>query len=157
MVLLLGELGAELGGSEYLKRIHKTKKGAPPKMDLENAKRIHAAVLKFIKQGWVKSAHDCSEGGLAAALAECCISNGDALLGATIELPVSAAALFGETQSRIVLSATPANAAKILASGLPVARLGVTGGAALQIGSLQWPVTELRNTWWSAIGKVMDR
>ncbi|MEI8315788.1 MAG: AIR synthase related protein, partial [Verrucomicrobiota bacterium] len=157
VVLLLGELGAELGGSEYLKRIHKTKKGAPPKMDLANAKRIHDAVLNFIKQGWVKSAHDCSEGGIAVALAESCMSNGDATIGATIELPVSAAALFGETQSRIVLSATPANAAKILASDLPVARLGVTGGEVLQIGALQWPVAKLRTAWWCAINKVMDR
>jgi len=55
------------------------------------------------------------------------------------------------------LSATPVNAAKILAAGVPVARLGVTGGDELKIGSLQWPVAKLRNTWWSAIGKVMDR
>ena len=162
VVLLLGELGAELGGSEYLKRIHKIKKGAPPKMDLANAKRIHAAVLNFIHQGWVKSAHDCSEGGLAVALAECCISNpanagSAAMLGAKIAAPVSAAALFGETQSRIVLSATPAHAAKILASGLPIARRGVVGGDTLAIGRLTWPVAQLRTAWWSAIGKVMDR
>jgi len=157
VVLLLGELDAELGGSEYLKRIHKIKKGAPPKMDLANAKRIHDAVLNFIRQGLVKSAHDCSEGGLAVALAECCMTNGDAMLGATIELPVSAAALFGETQSRVVLSVTPANATKILAAGLPVTRLGVVGGDALQIGRLTWPVTKLRTAWWLAIGKVMDR
>jgi len=157
VVLLLGELGAELGGSEYLKRIHKIKKGAPPRLDLANAKRIHDAVLEFIHHGWVKSAHDCSEGGLAVALAECCMSNGDALLGATIELPISAAALFGESQSRVVLSATPANAAKILAAGLPVTRLGVTGGDVLQIGRLTWPVAKLRAAWWHAIGNVMDR
>lgn len=90
------------------------------------------------------------------ALAECCITNGDALLGATIELPVSAAALFCETQSRVVLSATVANAAKIMASGLPVTRIGVTGGAALQIGPLTWPVAKLRTAWWSAIGNVMN-
>ena len=162
VVLLLGELGAELGGSEYLKRIHKIKKGAPPKMDLANAKRIHAAVLNFIHQGWVKSAHDCSEGGLAVALAECCISNpanggGAAMLGAKIASPVSAAALFGETQSRIVLSATPAHAAKILAAGLPITQLGVVGGKNLSIGCLTWPVEKLRSAWWSAIGKVMNR
>ena len=72
-------------------------------------------------------------------------------------VPISAAALFGETQSRVVLSATPANAVKILASGLPVARLGVVGGATLKLGRLSWPVAQLRTAWWSAIGKVMDR
>ena len=165
VVLLLGDLGAELGGSEYLKRIHKIKKGAPPKMDLANATRIHAAVLDFIHKGWIKSAHDCSEGGLAVALAECCMSNGDTLTGAEIDLRLVtgrlAAILFGETQSRIVLSATPANAAAILNSGLPVMRLGVVAGKQLKIRTgkkaLAWDVTALRESWWNAIGKVMDR
>lgn len=157
IILLLGDLGGELGGSEYLKRIHKLKAGTPPKMDLAHAKRISDACLDFIRQGWVKSAHDCSEGGIAVALAESCMSNGGALIGATIDLPVSAAALFGETQSRIVLSATPGNAGKILASGLPVQKIGTTGGDTLKIGALSWPVSKLRDAWWNAIGHVMDR
>ena len=156
VVLLLGELGGELGGSEYLKRIHKLKKGAPPKMDLAHARRIHEACLDFIRQGWVKSAHDCSEGGLAVALAECCIANGDNLVGATIDLPITAAVLFGESQSRIVLSATPENAERILGSELPVTRLGLTGGTALRIGRLTWDICKLRHAWWQAIGRVMD-
>jgi len=153
VVLLLGELGGELGGSEYVKRIHKLKKGPPPKMDLAHAKRIHDACLNFIRQGWVQSAHDCSEGGLAVALAECCFAG----VGATVELPVTAAALFGESQSRIVLTASPENAEKILASGLPVTRLGVTGGNQLRIGRLAWDVARLRKVWWNAIGRVMER
>ncbi|MEI6085812.1 MAG: AIR synthase related protein, partial [Verrucomicrobiota bacterium] len=157
IVLLLGDLGAELGGSEYLKRIHKLKKGAPPKMDLANAKRINDACLDFIRKGWVKSAHDCSEGGIAVALAECCMSNGDALVGATIDLPVAATTLFGETQSRIVISASPGNAGKILASGLPVQKIGVTGGDQLKIGPLAWPVAKLRDAWWNAIGRLMNQ
>ena len=78
-------------------------------------------------------------------------------IGATVELPVSAAALFGETQSRIVISATPGNAGKILASGLPVQKIGVTGGDKLGIGNLSWPVAKLRDAWWNAIGRLMDR
>jgi phosphoribosylformylglycinamidine synthase len=156
VVLLLGDLGAELGGSEYLKRIHKTKKGAPPRMDLAYAKRIHDAVLDFIRQGWVKSAHDCSEGGVAVALAECCMTNGDAMLGATVDLPATAAALFGESQSRVVLTASPANAEKILASGLPVTKLGMVGGDQLRIGKLSWAVVKLCEAWWNAIGRVME-
>jgi phosphoribosylformylglycinamidine synthase len=155
VVLLLGELGAELGGSEYLKRIHKLKKGAPPRMDMRHAKKISDATLKFIRKGWVKSAHDCSEGGIAVALAECCMSNGDAMMGATIHLPVKAAALFGESQSRVILTATPDNAAKILASGLPVKKIGVVGGDTLRIGKLSWSAAKLRNAWWSAIGRLM--
>jgi len=156
IVLLLGDLGAELGGSEYLKRIHKLKKGVPPRLDLAYAKRINDACLDFIHKGWVKSAHDCSEGGIAVALAECCMSNGEVQVGATIKLPISAAALFGETQSRIVLSASPANAEKILAAGLPVKKLGTTGGDQLRIGKLAWDVAKLRKAWWMAIGRVMD-
>ena len=156
VVLLLGDLGAELGGSEYLKRIHKLKKGVPPRLDLAYAKRINDACLDFIHKGWVKSAHDCSEGGIAVALAECCMSNGEVQVGATIKLPISAAALFGETQSRIVLSASPANAEKILAAGLPVKKLGTTGGDQLRIGKLAWDVAKLRKAWWMAIGRVMD-
>jgi len=156
IVLLLGDLGAELGGSEYLKRIHKLKKGVPPRLDLAYAKRINDACLDFIHKGWVKSAHDCSEGGIAVALAECCMSNGEVQVGATIKLPISAAALFGETQSRIVLSASPADAEKILAAGLPVKKLGTTGGDQLRIGKLAWDVAKLRKAWWMAIGRVMD-
>ena len=136
--------------------IHKLKKGAPPKMDMAYAKRIHDGILHFIRQGRVKSAHDCSEGGIAVALAECCMSNSEVQIGATIDLPVSAAALFGESQSRIVLSASPANAEKILASGLPVTKLGTTGGDKLRIGKLAWPVATLRDAWWSAIGRLME-
>jgi phosphoribosylformylglycinamidine synthase subunit PurL len=155
VVLLLGDVGNELGGSEYLKRIHKVKAGKAPRTDLAYAKRIHNACLKFIRKGWVKSAHDCSEGGLAVALAECCMSNGDAMFGAMIKLPVNAATLFGETQSRIILSCTPDNAKKILASGLPVTKLGVVGGEKLRIGKLSWDVKKLRRVWWTTINHLM--
>jgi phosphoribosylformylglycinamidine synthase len=159
IVLLLGDLGAELGGSEYLKRIHKLKKGVPPKMDLKQAKRIHDGLLKFIRKGWIKSAHDCSEGGIAVALAECCMSNtdGKTFVGAKIDLPAKAAVLFGESQSRIVITATTENAAAILNSGLPVMKLGVTGGDKLKIGKLAWDVKKLRDAWFNAITRIMDR
>jgi phosphoribosylformylglycinamidine synthase len=152
VVLLLGKLGGELGGSEYLKRIHGLKAGKPPRMDLATAKKISDYTLEIIRQGWVKSAHDCSEGGIAVALAECCMEG----VGATVELPASAAALFGESQSRVVVTASPANAKKILASDMPVTRLGVTGGDKLRIGKLAWPVAQLRDVWWNAVGRLMD-
>jgi len=169
VILLLGEICERtptlgLGGSEYLKRIHKLKTGAPPRMDLPYAKRIHDACLDFIRRGWVKSAHDCSEGGLAVALAESCMSNGDAMVGAEIDLSQFTerldAVLFGETQSRVVLSCAPQHADEILRSGLSVTRLGTTGGTNLKIntprGPLVWPVAELRSAWWNAIGRLMD-
>jgi phosphoribosylformylglycinamidine synthase II len=151
VIVLLGELGDELGGSEYLKRLHGIKAGHPPRMDLANAKRIHEACLEYIRQGLIKSAHDCSEGGLAVALAECCMSNGDAMIGATVDLPVSAATLFGESQSRILVTCRPSDAGKIAGT-----ILGTTGGTALRIGRLSWPVAKLRAAWWNAIGQLMD-
>ncbi len=111
VILLLGEIGDELGGSEYLKRIHGLKTGKSPRMDLALAKRISDYTLEIIRNGWVKSAHDCSEGGLAVALAECCVSNGDMMVGADIDLGKFGArldaVLFGETQSRIIVELRP--------------------------------------------------
>jgi phosphoribosylformylglycinamidine synthase len=169
VILLLGEICEQtptlgLGGSEYLKRIHGIKKGAPPKMDLSLAKRISDFTQEIIKRGWIKSAHDCSEGGLAVALAECCMSNGDTMIGATIDLSKFDerldALLFGETQSRIVFSCAPQHAEEILRSELPVTRLGSTGGDALKIktsrGELTWDVARLRDVWWNAIGQWME-
>ncbi len=99
--------GAELGGSEYLKVIHNLVKGKPPQIDLNFEKRVQGTCLEAIRTGIIKSAHDCSDGGLATALAECCITNPDRIFGAKINLSDTIrtdALLFGETQSRIVLS-----------------------------------------------------
>ncbi|HTS17481.1 MAG TPA: phosphoribosylformylglycinamidine synthase subunit PurL [Verrucomicrobiae bacterium] len=163
-VLLIGEIGDELGGSEYLKRIHGLKTGRAPRMDLAYAKRLSDFVLEIIRKGWVKSAHDCSEGGLAVALAECCMTNGEAMMGATIDLGALGtrldAALFGETQSRVIVSCSAANVERIARGGLAVTVLGATGGGELKIrtrrGELTWDVAGLRDVWWNAIGRLMD-
>ena len=169
VILLLGEIGDEFGGSEYLKRIHGLKTGKPPRMNLDHAKKISEFMLEIIKKGWVKSAHDCSEGGLAVALAESCMSNPDLTVGAQVNLSQFKqrvdATLFGESQSRIVLSAVKTNADKIAKAaakaGLPLTKLGVTGGKTLKIktsrGELAYEVAKLRDTWWNAISRLMDR
>jgi len=120
--------------------------------------------LEIIRKGWVKSAHDCSEGGLAVALAECCMTNGDAMTGAKIDLGTIGkrldAALFGETQSRVIVSCAPQDVERITQAGLPVTVLGVTGGDALAIhtqrGDLSWNVADLRDVWWNSIGNLME-
>ena len=109
--------------------------------DLASAKRIHDACLGYIRQGWVKSAHDLSEGGLAVALAECCMNG----IGAEIEF---AGDLFEETQSRIVISCAPEHAGKIAGK-----ILGRTGGTKL----LGYDIAKLRDAWWNAISRLMDR
>jgi phosphoribosylformylglycinamidine synthase II len=123
--------------------------GEPVKVDLTEAKRISDYTLEIIRKGWVKSAHDCSEGGLAVALAECCMSNGNAMIGATVEAPDSA--MFVETQSRIIVTCAPQHAGQIAGT-----ILGKVGGDNLRIGKQSWPVKQLRAAWWNAIGRLMD-
>ncbi len=117
LILLLGENKEELGGSEYLYFIYNLKKGIPPSVDLNKEKSIQQTCLEMIKKGLVDSAHDCSEGGLTVALAECCICNIEKRWGAVIDLsPFTLrddALLFGETQSRILLSCPSKNLAKV--------------------------------------------
>src|SRR4030095_2503348 len=118
-----------LGGSAYLQTVHGKKIGLPPRVNLEAAQTLHTTLLGLICEGVVKSAHDCSEGGLAAAVAECCMSRLVAretprLIGANIELPPPPdeasprarldALLFGETQNRVVISVAPEDAGRVL-------------------------------------------
>ncbi len=123
--------------------------GEPARVDLEEAKRISDYALALIRQGIVKSAHDCSEGGLAVALAECCMSNGERMIGATVEAPDSA--LFVETQSRIIVTCAPQHAGQVAGTVL-----GAVGGDRLRIGKQSWPVAKLRDAWWNAIARWMD-
>ncbi|MFP5273354.1 phosphoribosylformylglycinamidine synthase subunit PurL [Coleofasciculus sp.] len=101
-----------LGASEYLSAIHGVVAGKPPIVDFELERRVQAACRQGIRGTFLRSAHDCAEGGLAVALAECCISGG---LGAEIELGLAEASLerrwdeilFGESASRILVSVKP--------------------------------------------------
>ena len=101
-----------LGGSEYLAAIHGQATGYPPAIDMALEKTVQAACRHGIAQGWVRSAHDCAEGGLAVALAESSIAGGR---GAAIQLPVATSQsdqrwdrlLFGEGGARIVVSISP--------------------------------------------------
>ncbi|MEM7768893.1 MAG: phosphoribosylformylglycinamidine synthase subunit PurL [Cyanobacteria bacterium P01_A01_bin.37] len=100
-----------LGGSEYLSVVHHTVAGQPPVVDYTLEKTVQHACRSGIQQQWVSSAHDCAEGGLAIALAECCISSAQ---GATIQLPIDSSVhdrwdtvLFGECGARIIVSVPP--------------------------------------------------
>lgn len=165
-ILLLGEIGTGLGASQYLKVIHGRREGIPPRLDFERERAVHDAVRALIRSGLVKSAHDCSEGGLAVALAESCIS-GKKMIGAQIDLGAteqrSDDLLFNESQSRVIISVSRANAAAALAlaewRGVPARRLGFAGGRILQIKigtrELEWLVSELHHAWHSSIGQLM--
>ncbi|MGA2751321.1 MAG: phosphoribosylformylglycinamidine synthase subunit PurL [Verrucomicrobiota bacterium] len=164
-----------LGGSAWLQCLHGLKAGAPPRCDLEKERGLHHALRGFIACGLIKSAHDCSEGGLGVALAESCLSRQIArhtpgLIGAQIDLSFALAGdarldalLFGETQSRVIVSAAPFDVVKIVERakilGVPAAKIGTVGGAQLSVklgaSEVSWPVAELHDLWWNAIARAM--
>jgi phosphoribosylformylglycinamidine synthase len=165
IVFLLGETRAELGGSEFQKTIHGVTEGRPPRIDLDTEKALLDAVLAAIRDGLVASAHDLSEGGLAVALAESCIGG---RIGAAVDIATDLRAdfmLFSESQSRILLSASP-DKAKLLErrmaqAGVPCFRIGTVGGADLCIAvngkpAVRTPVAELENVWKEAIPCLMQ-
>ncbi len=131
VVIALGENKEELGGSEYIKEVFNKKVGNAPEIDLAFEKQIQDFTLDVIHNNWVESAHDCADGGLAITLAESCF-HPKTKWGVSIELPAAQtrtdALLFGESQSRIVLSASPEKAEKILAlakeKGVPAQKIG---------------------------------
>jgi phosphoribosylformylglycinamidine synthase len=136
-IILVGETDDELGGSEYLKVVHGLVAGCPPALDLELEGDIQRVVRTAVRQRLVASAHDCSEGGIAVALAESCIAGG---IGATVALDdnlPSASSLFSETQSRILVSVTDANVTAFLTllaeAEVPYSVIGEVGGALLEI------------------------
>jgi len=182
-----------LGGSACLQVVHGQKNGTPPRCDLETARTLHTTLLGLIQSGLVRSAHDCSEGGLAVCLAESCISQLVAretprLIGATVDLSAVAAVcdrreneqtdggghrpplqvrldalLFGESQSRVVITCKPLQATMVIERaklmGVPATLLGVVGGDKLAVktaaGECSVPVTELHDAWWNSIARAM--
>lgn len=161
VIILLGETKEELGGSEYLKVVHNKVAGQTPELDLDTEIRVQKTVFDLIQQGILNSAHDCSEGGLAVALAECCVSG--ELIGANVTgygLQITDyrqdALLFGESQSRILVTCSPGDVSKIvdLAKKNKVAcqEIGKVGGKSLKIADLiDLPVKDLQQKWWGAL------
>ena len=160
-------LGYSLGGSRYLKVCHRLKLGPPPHLDLAYEIKIQNAVRDLIREGLLKSAHDCSEGGLAVAFAECCF-NPEKLFGAEIDLKTggtpAATVLFNESQSRIVISVARENLQKAMSllqeRQVPFLELGKVGGNQLRIrlGSeeFSWPVSDLYDDWWNTIRRAVE-
>jgi phosphoribosylformylglycinamidine synthase len=139
VIALLGSTLEELGGSEYQKLFWDECRGKPPQLDLKTEQSVHRLCLDVIGKKLIQSAHDCSEGGLAVALVESCIT-GPKPLGADIELSGdlrSDALLFGESQSRIVISFSEDRSQEIEAlaqkAGVPFSVLGKVGGPNFQI------------------------
>jgi phosphoribosylformylglycinamidine synthase len=156
-IILLGENTGELGASEYLRWIHDVVAGSPPACDLQAEARLIEALLEALADGTVASAHDCSDGGLAVALAECCVMNEEAPRGATVHLGKWSALqlralFFGEAQGRVIVS-TPDPAAVLAIAGrhgVPAAEIGTVGEVG---GSLVITVGDRRFE--SSVGRLM--
>jgi phosphoribosylformylglycinamidine synthase subunit PurL len=164
IIVLIGDTKAEFGGSELQYVLNGAPSGRPPAIDLEVEKKVQDAVLGAIQKGLVASAHDLSEGGIAAALAESCISGG---IGAEVALSSELRAdhlLFSESQSRILLSAKPELAEKLIAwlgeQGVSHAAIGKVTGNALTINvngktGINSSVQQLEKVWKDAIPCLM--
>ncbi len=167
LIYLIGPVGQELGGSQFLTVVHGRKEFQPPRLSYDLELGVQAVVLALIQQGLVKSAHDCSEGGFAVAMAECCIS-GERKIGASVDfghrLERLDQILFNESQSRVIISVTAENAAAIeatcAAAEIPFSRVGKVGGSDLTIStqgeSLTWDVAELYQAWYLSIERAMS-
>jgi len=159
IVVLLGRTREELGGSEYLKWVHGLTRGTPPWIDLKTERAVQLACLEAIDQKLLTSAHDVSDGGLAVALAECCIGHPERPLGVRIEtheMIRGDASLFSESQSRIVVSLKEENIDRLKETAarhsVPVQIIGAVGGNRFTIQPLvQLPIEELRAIWSTAL------
>jgi phosphoribosylformylglycinamidine synthase len=150
---------ADLAGSEYLELLHGLVAGRPA-MDLRLEAAVQRACRRLVQEKVLSSAHDCSDGGLAVALAESCIAGGVGFVGDfTIEGRWDAA-LFGEAQSRIVVSLNETKLAHFsrvcLEENVPWMALGRTGGQRLRIaGVIDLPLDEVDDAWRRALQRSL--
>ncbi|NIM90788.1 MAG: phosphoribosylformylglycinamidine synthase subunit PurL [Candidatus Aminicenantes bacterium] len=164
-IILIGENRDDLGASEYLKSVLNKEKGLPPQIDLEEEIRSQEFCLEAISLGIIRSAHDVSEGGLAFCVAECCFLN-EQKFGCQLEPRDELrtdALLFGETQSRIVVSTQSQNVQELLdlakKKKVKASIIGRTGGKNLVIRHLEKevvdiPLEEVRQLWRGTLPEV---
>jgi phosphoribosylformylglycinamidine (FGAM) synthase-like enzyme len=168
-VIVLGTNTGEIGGSEYLYVSADLVAGVPPSIDLEGERMLQRAILKMNQERLISSAHDCSDGGLACALAECALGSGENPFGVSAEVdedlrPV--VSLFGEAQGRIVVSCTPASSEELLRiaeqHGVPASTIGAvldkSEGYSLTVrdGSISAPIDGLAEVYFQSIANIMD-
>ncbi len=165
VIYLIGENREELGASEYLHTMFDKNTGPIPELDLKYEKHVQDTILSAIKQGYIKSAHDISDGGLAVALSECCISNHENMTGASVELSDEIrpdCLLFGETQSRVIVSVSEDNAGRLVEhcvqNDIPFSALGRVGGDRLKIGGfIDLPLADMETAYYDSLKKLLER
>jgi phosphoribosylformylglycinamidine synthase len=174
VVVLLGEGTGELGGSEYLKTVHDMVRGLPPALDLGVERALQRLLVLLADQRLIHSAHDCSDGGLAVTLAECTFGTGG--IGAEVSIDAVAisrdarinvaGALFGESASRVVVSAPSDHVTEVLQqaakAGVPARVIGETGGNRLRVAvagivEVDVAVHEAERAWSETIERTFAR
>jgi phosphoribosylformylglycinamidine synthase subunit PurL len=168
-LILLGETREEIGASEYLYRTEGIVAGTPPSVDLMAERRLQHAVLALVQKGLVRSAHDCSEGGLACALAECAVGDSEGPFGVEVELHERLAPIahfFGESTGRVIVSCAEEELDDTLAmarnhgvTAQLVGRVGARGGhfrIEAPHGSIALPVQEVEQLYQETIPNLMS-
>ncbi len=159
-IYLLGETAAELGGSEFAEVVLGETGAMPPGLDLNAEHALIELLVSAAGETLLASAHDCSDGGLAVALAECAIGGGHGFAVSLVtDLPPHVA-LFSESSARALVSVAPLDedrfGALTLAHGVPARRIGETGGSRAVIdGAIDRTVAELSATWEQAIPRLL--
>ncbi len=154
-VLLIGSSHNDLGGSEYLKLVHGLVGGRPPALDLTRERAVMKLVLAAAQSGLLRSAHDCSDGGMLVALAECCLLGGIGVRCPALqpEAPLRLdAAFFGESPGRFIVSAASRAMPELQTLArrhhVEISLLGMAGGQVLEFeGQLRLPLAEIRQAW----------
>ena len=164
IVLLLGESKEEIGASEAFYILTAEDAGEVPYIDLAAEKALQQCLITGAKQGLIQSAHDCSEGGLSVALVESAIQ-GNLGVEIAIEGTISEAAiLFGETQSRVVVTVTPEKLEKVITLAkelqVPVMQIGTVAGSDFNVTYnnkklIQSSVAELSKPWKESLACTM--
>jgi phosphoribosylformylglycinamidine synthase len=172
VVILLGQGRDELGGSEYLKVMHGLVRGVPPALDLTHEAALQRVLVNAAAAGLIRSAHDCAEGGIAVTIAECCFETG---LGAESDVPpvdveaasyAEVAALFNESASRVVVSASANRADELLTlarrEGVAAALIGRVGGTRIQLRLsgrivIDEALADTERIWSMAIDRFFER
>jgi phosphoribosylformylglycinamidine synthase subunit PurL len=159
------DVEAEFGSSEYAKEMLGTVWGYPPELDLEKEAALQKAIVEIVNSGLIESAHDCSDGGLAVALAECgFLKNIGARVNLTQQELPAEFVLFGEDASRIIVSCTRENAERVrqiaVKYGIAADQIGETVPQQFEIAIsgrvvVSAPVAELKDAWAHALEKAL--
>ncbi|MGH3261500.1 MAG: phosphoribosylformylglycinamidine synthase subunit PurL, partial [Trebonia sp.] len=156
-VVLLGITSEEFGGSAWAEVAHRHLGGHPPAVDFDAERQLALLVNAAASAGLLASAHDLSDGGLAIAIAEACLSGGR---GCAVALPGdSFTALFSESAARALVSVVPGREREFAAlaeeHGVPAAVLGVTTGERLRVeGAFEIPLSELSRVWTGTLPSI---